>query len=131
MGYDFGGTIRFTFDGQPLTIRAKVDIEPGDNSYSGEHNQDGSFDRYVQPMGPSAELEFVDGAGTGAATSPPWNAIMLGGPYNVAILEDNTGIIHQFANAKFIGRTKIDRLKGSVTGMTIQAPVGGYTQLTS
>lgn len=128
---DFGGLIRFTYDGNALIIRGKVDIEPGDNSYSGEHNQNGSFDRYLQPMGPTAEMEFVDSVDGASATSLPWNTIMAGGPYNIAILEDQTGITHQFSNAKFIGRVKIDRLKGLVSGVSVQSPVGGYKQLTA
>jgi hypothetical protein len=39
--------------------------------------------------------------------------------------------VHQFGNAKFAGRPKIDRLKGMVTGISVQSPVGGYQQLTS
>lgn len=126
---DFGGQIRFTYDGNPLRIRAKVDIEPGDFSYSAEHNQDGSFDRYNQPMGPTFDIDFVDSADGVNPISLNWNAIMAGGTYNVSILEDSNSIVHTIAGAKFIGRPKIDRLKGLVTGITIQGPVGSYKQL--
>jgi hypothetical protein len=128
---DFGGTIRFTYDGTALIIRASVGIEPTDAAYTVEHNQNGTFDRYLQPMGPVAKLEFVDSKDGVGAVSQPWNAIMAGGPYKVAVLEDNTGIVHQFSGAKFVGRPDIDRLKGLVKGISIQAPVGGYQQLTA
>lgn len=128
---DFGGTIRFTYDGNALIIRAKLDIEPGDFAYAVEHNQNGSFDRYMQPMGPMLETDFVDSKDGVAATSLPWNSIMQGGPYNVSILEDTTGVIHTIANAKFTGRPKIDRLKGLVTGINIQGATGAYKQLTA
>lgn len=128
---DFGGTIRFTYDGDAITIRAKVDVEPGDFSFTVEHNQDGSFDRYAQPMGPTFELEFRDSSDGVRATSLNWNAIMAGGPYNCSIIEDKNGIIHTIAGGKFSGRPKIDRLKGLVTGITVQGPVGGYKQLTA
>lgn len=128
---DFGGTIRFTYNGNSLIMRAKLDMEPGDFAYSGEHNQNGSFDRYVQPMGPVIEAEFVDTIDGNSATSQPWNSIMSGGPYNVSVLEDSTGIIHTITGAKFIGRPKVDRLKGLVTGISIQGAVGAYKQLTA
>lgn len=126
---NFGGLIRFTYDGNPITIRAKVDIEPGDFSFTVEHNQNGSYDRYAQPMGPMAELEFVDSVDGVSLQSLDWNKIMQGGPYNIAILEDTNGITHQFTAASFVGRAKIDRLKGIVTGVTIQCRTGGYKQL--
>ena len=46
----------------------------------------------------------------------------------LAIVEQSTGILHTWTNAKFLGRPKIDRLKGIVTGITGQVPVGGYLQ---
>ena len=128
---DFGGQVRFTYDGNSIVVRAKVELEPGDNSYTVEHNQNGSFDRYVQPMGPVLDVEFVDSFDGVSAASHPWNAIMSGGPYNVAIQEDSNGITHTIANAKFMGRPKIDRLKGVVTGIQIQGAVGSYKQLSN
>ena len=126
---DFGGQVRFTYDGNSIVIRAKVELEPGDNSYTVEHNQNGTFDRYVQPMGPVLDVEFVDSVDGITATSLPWNAIMAGGPYNIAIQEETNGIAHTIAAAKFMGRPRIDRLKGSVTGVQIQGAVGSYKQL--
>lgn len=128
---DFGGTIRFTYDGTAITIRAKVDVEPGDYSFAVEHNQDGSFDRYVQPMGPTFGLEFRDSLDGVNPISLDWNKIMAGGPYNCSIIEDKNGIVHTIANAKFSGRPSIDRLKGSVTGVVVQGAVGAYRQLTA
>lgn len=128
---DFGGNIRFSYDGNAIKIRAKIDLEPGDFSFTVEHNQDGSFDRMAQPMGPSLELEFVDSSDGVNPTSLNWNAIMAGGPYNIAVIEDKNGVTHTIAGGKFIGRPKIDRLKGLVTGITVQGPVGSYKQLTA
>lgn len=125
---DFGGLIRFTYDSTPIKIRAKVEIEPTGAEFKAEDNQDGSFDRMYQPMGPKFDLEFVDSVDGTTATSLPWDAIMRGGPYNVAVIEDSTQIMHTWTNAKFLGRPKIDRLKGVVTGITGQCPVGGYNQ---
>jgi hypothetical protein len=128
---DFGGIMRFTYNGAPMKIRAKVELEPTGGSYTAEDNQDGSFDRYYQPMGPKFDVEFVDSRDGVSATSQPWDAIMAGGPYNISIVEDSNKILHSFTGAKFIGRPKIDRLKGIVTGITGQTPVGGYIQTTT
>jgi len=127
---DFGGIIRFTYNGSPLRVRAKFEIEPTDFKYDVEHNQDGSFDRMAQPMGPAGEAEFTDSVDGVTAVSLPWNAIMAGGPYTLTGVEETNGIIHTWTGAKFVGRPKIDRLKGVVTGITIQAPVGGYNETT-
>ena len=123
---DFGGIIRFTYNSTPIKIRARVEMEPTGAQYDAEDNQDGSFDRYSKPMGPKFEIDFVDSVDGTSATSLPWDAIMTGGPYNMAIIEDTTKVMHTFTNAKFIGRPKIDRLKGVVTGISGQCPVGGY-----
>lgn len=53
---------------------------------------------------------------------------MAGGPYNVSLIEDTNKVLHTFTGAKFLGRPKIDRLKGIVTGITGQCAVGGYQQ---
>jgi len=126
---EYGGLFRFTYDGNALTIRGSLDAEPADFSYTVEHNQDGSFDRMIQPMGPTAEATFRDSADADSAISQPWNAIMKGGPYNISILGDTIGVTLQYTNAKFIGRPKVDWLKGTVTGLSIQSPTGGYKQL--
>ncbi len=125
---DFGGIMRFTYGGSPLTIRAKVEIEPTGASFTAEDNQDGSFDRYVQPMGPKFDIEFVDSVDDVKATSLPWDAIMSGGPYNMSLVEETNGVVHTWTQAKFLGRPKIDRLKGIVTGVTGQCAVGNYKQ---
>lgn len=128
---DFGGTVRFTYDGNNIKIRAKLSVEPGDFSYTAEHNQDGTFDRFLQPMGPMFKVEFVDSKDGFSAVSLPWNTIMQGGPYNISILEDTTGVIHTISNGSFVGRADIDRLKGLVTGVNIQGATGSYKQLTA
>lgn len=127
---DFGGVMRFKVGDLALKIRAKVDIEPTNGSYTAEDNQDGSFDRYMQPQGPKFDVEFVDSSGADTATSQPWDTIMAGGPYNISLIEDTTGILHTFTAAKFLGRPRIDRLKGVVSGITGQCAVGGYQQTT-
>jgi hypothetical protein len=125
---DFGGIMRFTFDATPMKIRARVTIEPTNGKFDAEDNQDGSFDRYYQPMGPKFDLEFVDSVDGVKATSLPWDSIMKGGPYNCSLIEDSNGILHTFTGSKFLGRPKIDRLKGLVSDITGQCAVGGYQQ---
>lgn len=129
---DFGGLIRFTYNANPIKIRGKVDIEPTDSQYDVEHNQDGSFDRTVKPMGPSFEIDFVDSIDGVSAGSLPWNDIMANGPYNVTIIEQTTKIEHVFTSAQFVGRVKSNRDKtGLVTGIRGQASAGNYKQVTT
>lgn len=128
---DFGGIMRFTYNSTPIKVRAKVEIEPTGAEYKAEDNQDGSFDRTIQPMGPKFDIEFVDSVDGVSAISLPWDAIMAGGPYNLSLIEVTTNLLNTWTNAKFLGRVKIDRLKGIVTGITAQCPVGGYLQTTT
>jgi len=128
---DFAGIMRFTYNGNNVKIRAKIEIEPVNARYTVENNQDGSFNRYVQPEGPTFDIEFTDTVDGVTATSLPWDLIMAGGPYNIALVEETTGILNTWANAQFLGRPHIDRLKGNVTGITGQAPVGAYLQTTT
>ena len=125
---DFGGLMRFTINCLPLRIKAKVEVEPVNARYTIENNQDGSFCRYIQPEGPTFDVEFIDSADGVTATSVNWDGILAGGPYNIALVEETTGRLHTWANAQFLGRPHLDRLKGVVTGITGQCPVGGYLQ---
>src|SRR5947209_2144246 len=117
---DFGGVIRFTYDGKPLRVRGDFKLEPGDFQYDAEHNDDGSFDRMVKPMGPTIKPTFVDSRDGVSPLSVDWNAVMAGGPYDVSVFEDTNGVIHQITAAKFVGRADIDRKKGLVSGLSIQ-----------
>jgi hypothetical protein len=129
---DFGGTMRFNLGGTPLTIRARFDLEPTDFSYTVEHNQSGSFARYVQPMGPAFDITFEDSNDGVHPASVDWNGIMKGGPYNnVSVVGETMGVVWIFNGLQFMGRPKVDNLKGEVTGIQGQCPVGGLTKTTT
>lgn len=125
---DFGGLMRFTVNGSPLRIKAKVEVEPVNARYTVEHNQDGTFCRYVQPEGPTFDIEFVDSKDGVSPLSVDWDTLLKGGPYNCALVEEDNDVLHNFTQLQFMGRPKLDRLKGIVTGITGQCPVGGYLQ---
>lgn len=125
---DFAGIIRFTYNGTPITVAAKVEYEPSDFTYTVEHNQNGSFCRYVQPNGPTFDIEFRNTIDNVTATSLPWNDIMQGGPYQIALINETTKRTKIWSNAQFIGRPKIDDLKGMVSGITGQCPVGNFIE---
>lgn len=115
----FGGHIRFTFNGSPLVIRGKFDIEPVDATFEGITNQDGSVSRTNKPEGFkwSATFEDTDDATASSATGQDWSAIMKGGPYNITIPEDDTGVLHTYTACLLVGRVKIDRMSGEVSGI--------------
>ena len=130
---DFGGRIRFTFNGNPLVLRGKVDIEPCDTSYEAIVNQDGSVSRSAKPKGVkwSATFEDTDDATVSQATGQDRASIMKGGPYNITIPEDDTGVLHTFTGCLMVGDVKIDRMNGEVTGIEGISPTGGYKRTTT
>lgn len=127
---DFGGLMRVMVDGSPIKLRGTFKLKPTNFAYTIENNQDGSKDRMLAPDGPSADVDLVDSL-NGTASSQPWDAIMAKSGIQVNIMEDNTGVIHQFSNAFFTGKPDIDRLKGSVTGIQVHCANGAYKQLTA
>lgn len=116
----FGGHIRFLFNNAPLVIRAKITIEPSDATFDGMTNQDGSVSGMNKPEGFKWDCTFedTDAATASQATGQDWNAIMKGSPYDITIPEDDTGVLHTFTTCLLIGRPKIDRDNGEVTGIS-------------
>jgi hypothetical protein len=112
----FGGEMRFTFNGSPLVLRGPIKSMPDKSTAEPIVNQDGSISRSLKPEGFDCEMTFEDAAGL------DWGAIKLGGPYNVTVLEDQTGTIHTFQGALFFGRASVDRGTGEVSGLTLKAP---------
>lgn len=117
---DFGGEMRFTFNANPLTIRAQFSSDPSNVEIEGGANQDGSIYRTLKPVGYMAEPTFQD-TQAGIATSLDWNAIMRGGPYNLTLIEDHTKRLHTWSEAVFEGKPKVDHISGEVTGITLRA----------
>lgn len=111
----FGGEMRFTYNGQPLTLRGAIKTMP--NRFSAEKvtNQDGSVSRTLRPEAYDCEMVFEDGANLN------WDTIMLSGPFNISIIEDQTNVIHQFTGANFFGRASVDRATGEVSGLTVSS----------
>ncbi|VFU07934.1 hypothetical protein [Methylocella tundrae] len=113
---DFGGFMRFTVNGSPLTLRAKFESEPSALEMDGGANQNGSIYRTMKPMGYIFEPTFED-TPTGTATALDWAAIMLGGPYNISLVEEQTGRLHTWTGAQFEGKPRVDHMTGEVTGI--------------
>ena len=132
---DFGGFCRFTYDSNGLRMRGKFDLEPTDSEFKEMTNSDGSVDRTQEPQAPKADFTFVDtddSDNTNATpTSLPWNDIMKGGRRNITVVEESIGIIHTWTDALFVGRPKVDRQKGEVTGISVVCPRGKYKQTTT
>jgi len=113
---DFGGEMRFTFNSNPLILRAKFDSEPSSVEIDGGANQDNSTYRTLKPTGYVFEPTFQDNA-PNVATSLDWEAILRGGPYNISLIEDSTGRLYTWTNAYFEGKPRVDHMTGEVSGI--------------
>lgn len=114
-GKDFGGVFKMrASSGENISLRGTFSIQPGDISVEGITNQDGSPDRVVTPSAPTAEMVFAD-KNVDLAT-------MMGGERkNISIVEDFTGVTHNFTQAFYTGKAQSNRLNGEVTGVGIMA----------
>ena len=108
---DFGGEMRFTYNATPLVLRAAISYNPSRFEIEGMANQDNSVSRTLKPTAYNFEVTFEDGRDV------DWDAVMLGGPYNVTVVEDTTGTIHMWSGASFTGRPSVNRESGEVTGI--------------
>lgn len=108
---DFGGEMRFTFNASPIVLRAAISYNPAKYEIEGMTNQDGSVSRTLKPSAYTFEVTFEDGRDI------DWDAVMLGGPYNVTVVEDTTGTIHMWSGASFTGRPSVNRESGEVSGI--------------
>lgn len=115
---DFGGIMRFTFGGSPLVMRGKFSTQPASQKADEVTNRDGSTSRTMTPKGFGAEVTFED-SNSGVATAQNWDGILLGGPYNMTVVEENTNIVHTWTSASFTGDVSVDRENGEVTGLKI------------
>ncbi len=117
---DFGGMMRLTVNGNPLTLRAKFESEPSSVELDGGANQDGSVYRTFKPTGYVFEPTFEDTA-VSVATSQDWEAITQGGPYNVTLVEEQTSRLYAWTGAQFEGKPRVDHMTGEVTGLKFRA----------
>lgn len=114
-GNDFGGTMRFRDSaGRSLSLRGTFTVYPSRVSVEGMTDQDGSADRIVTPTSPRADIVFAD-KGVDLA------ALMGDGRRDVSIVEDFTGVVHNFLDAFYTGEPASNRLNGEVTGVGIMA----------
>jgi hypothetical protein len=118
---DFGGTVSFTYAGNPLVMRGHITIGPSSIKADPIANQNGTVSRTLTPRGYTAKFKFEDST-NGLATPQPWDAILKGGPYNVTVVENQTGVTHMWTNAAFTGEPEVDREKGEVDGLSLIAP---------
>ena len=118
---DFGGLMRFQVNGSPLTVRGKVSVNPSNLAATAIANNDGSTSRSLEPKGYRAKVTFEDSQ-AGSATGQDWAVILLGGPYNLSLIEDTTGLTHTWTGARFTGDPEVDRMNGEVTGLEILSP---------
>jgi hypothetical protein len=127
MSVDFGGHFRLTYNGAPLTMRGKFEIDDNDLEISGVTNDDGSVSTVGKPAATKISVDFEDSNPASASPIVNWRVFMMGGPYNIMIYEDDTGTLHTCTGAKPIGRPKRNRSDGQISGIEFLVPRGGYS----
>lgn len=114
-GKDFGGTMRFRDSaGRSLSLRGTFTVYPSHGSVEGLTNQDGSPDRVVTPTSPRADIVFAD-------KDVDLADLMGDDRRDVSIVEEFTGVVHNFTDAFYTGEPATNRLNGEVSGVGIMA----------
>lgn len=131
MSVDFGGHFRLTYNGAPLTMRGKFEIDDNDLEITGITNDDGSVATVGKPAATKVSVDLEDSNPGNNSPVVDWKAFMMGGPYNLMIYEDDTTVTHTCTQAKPIGRPKRNRSDGQVSGVEFLVPRGGYTVTTT
>lgn len=128
MAVNFGGHMRFTYGGVPLVIRGKFERDATNMEAGIITNEDGSIAQTGKPQAQKFTVDFQDSDPTSSTGKPiDWQAVVFGGPYNIMVAEENTGVTHTYAGAQFGGKPKIDRLTGAVSGVEVHCPRDGYS----
>jgi len=124
---DFGGHFRFTYAGNPLTVRGSFTSQPSNVTFDGGANTNGSLYRTISVTGYVFDMTFQVRSSTGEIID--WDGIMKGGPYNMTMVEEDTGYLHTWTGAQFEGTPSADYQSGEMTGITMRSVA--YNQTTS
>jgi hypothetical protein len=112
---DFGGHIYVrTSEGDRISLRGTLTIDPTTVSIEAITNQDGSGDRVAAVKMPTAEISFAD-------RGKDYDAILKAPRQNFTFEEEFTDVTFFFTDGFFTGSPQINRLNGEVTGIGITA----------
>ena len=114
---DFGGEMRLSIGGVPVVMRGTFQLDPTNVTAADITNMNGSVSRNFKPDAYGADLKEVEDS-----NGLDWNSILRSAPQPIVIVEELTGVTHQFGNAVVVGKPIIDRETGGVTGLQIRAP---------
>lgn len=112
---DFGGEMQFNVPSVgTITMRGTFSVDPAGVTVDKVTNQDNTNSRVFRPDAYGAELKSLEDK-----DSIKWNTVMRAGKQTMTIVEQQTGRIHIFTNAFFVGTPMVDRETGEVTGLRI------------
>lgn len=109
-----GGRVSLTINGQQYTARGEVSISPSNVETDVIVNQNGRIARVVKPVARTAEMTF-DRLGL------RWDEGILGAKVVMSVQEQDTGKVHLFTEAAFVGKPTINTANGEVTGLSLAA----------
>ncbi|SHO65816.1 Phage tail tube protein [Pseudoxanthobacter soli DSM 19599] len=110
---DFGGEMRFSIDGTPVTMKGLFQVNPSNRTVEESVNQDGSVDAVHTLAGHRMAMTLVDNGGVDV------HALLKGPARNVTVVEEHTGVTHMWTQARFAGDPQSDRLTGEITGLRL------------
>lgn len=116
---DFGGEIRLTIGGVPFVLRGTFQLDPTNVVSKDMTNMDGSICRQFTPNAYGADLKSLQ---DNDRPGIDWNALIRGPAQAIVLVEELTGVTHNFGQAYIIGQPSIDRESGEVTGLQIRSP---------
>lgn len=119
-GKDFGGEFRVkTSAGDLIALRGDLNINSSGRSVEPTTNQDGSVDSSHTLTPATASVTLAD-------RGNDYKKLMKG-RRNWTFIEEDTGLTHYFTNAFLSGTPEVNRMKGEVTGLTLNCDANDYT----
>lgn len=118
-----GGRIALQINGRTYTARASVQIMGATVERTNAVNRNGSGYSTIAPKLARAEMTFDRNERSGIV----FDDSMLLSTINATIFEEDARITHYFSGAAFAGTPTLDTETGEVSGLSIEAPRGGYS----
>ena len=108
----FGGRITIDMDGDRISARGDVTIEPTNAETTAEANHDGSVYYTVRPRPFTFAATFSQPCGL------RWTEKMARCRMNVTIVEEDNNRTHLFTGVRLVGRPSVNISTGEVSGLS-------------